>query len=289
MEIIVNRQAGHGAGPRKVKGFNRLISRRGLDCTLLETRYSGHATLLARRLAQRNRLRIGVMGGDGTISEVINGLSGSNVELAIIPIGTGNDVARSLGLPIDNPSVLLEIALEGVSKEVDVAEAGGRSFISVLGAGFPVEVAAEANRIKRLRGSPVFLLAMCKALTKMRVQKARLELDDRILELEFTSLLVQNTPSTGGGLLVAPNAALDDGLLDIVVVDTISKAKLMLNLPRLYQGTHLDHPNFTLYRSKAVKIYSSNSVSLMVDGDPCGRLPVCIKTRHKALKVVVGD
>jgi diacylglycerol kinase (ATP) len=287
MMIIANPRAGHGAGAGNIEKLRHVIRRRGLDGTAVPTERPGHATELARRFAATNGSRLGVMGGDGTISEVVQALVGTDVELAILSMGTGNDVARSLGLPLNDLDAALEIAFEGEAKPIDVGRDRDRHFISVLGVVFPALVAAEANRMRFPRGSAAFFVAVYKALHRLRAVPLVIELDEGTLEIDCVAVMIQNTPYTGGGLLMAPTARLDDGLLDVVIVERIGKLDLMINFPKVYKGRHFEHPSFSLHRSRSVTVRSIEPLEKMFDGDLCGWTPVEAGVVPGGLKVVV--
>lgn len=272
MMIIANPRAGHGAGAGSIEKLRSLIRRRGLDCTAVPTERPGHATELARRFAESSP-RVAVMGGDGTISEVVQALVGSAVELAVIPMGTGNDVARSLGLPRGDMEAALTIAVEGRAQPVDVGRERDRCFISVLGIGFPALVAAEANRMRFPRGSAAFFVAVYKGLHRLRAAPLEIALDEETLRLDCVAVMVQNTPYTGGGLHMAPEARVDDGLFDVVIVEKIGRLDLMVNFPKVYKGRHFEHPSFSVRRSRKVEIRSPQPLEKMFDGDLCGWTP----------------
>jgi diacylglycerol kinase (ATP) len=274
MKIIVNPRAGHRRGNRNLEKLNSVIRRRGFDCTPIPTEYPGHATELARSLAEESEPRIGVVGGDGTIAEVVNGIVESDTELGIASVGTGNDVARSLDLPVNDVEAALEIALGGEARPIDFGRERDRDFISVLGLGFPAIVADEANAATWLKGSAAFFVAVYKALHRLEAVPLEIELDDRTIERKCVAVMVQNTPYTGGGLHMAPEAELNDGLFDVVVVDDIGRFDLMVNFPKAYRGRHLEHPSFTAIRSRSVKIRTVTELPKMFDGDLCGTSPV---------------
>jgi diacylglycerol kinase (ATP) len=286
MVIIANPRAGHGKGTGNVERLRGAIRRRGLDGRVVVTECPGHATDLARALVDSGEQRIAAMGGDGTIGEVANALIGTDVELAIVSMGTGNDVARSLGLPLNDLAASLLMAFEGEARPVDMGRERERAFLSVLGLGFPAVVAAEANRFTWLKGPPAFFAAVYKALYRLRAVPLVIELDDLTLEMECAAVMIQNTPYTGGGLLMAPGARVDDGLLDVVIVDDIGKRDLMINFPKVYSGRHLLHPSFSLYRSARVRITSAEPLPKMFDGDLCGWTPIEAEVQRAALRVV---
>ena len=181
MMVIANPRAGHGRGERSIRRLRDAIRRRGYDCTVVPTEHPGHATELARRAADAGDPRVIVMGGDGTISEVVNGLIGSDTELGIIPMGTGNDVARSLGIPRGRLEAALDLAVQGETRPIDVGRERDRHFISVLGVGFPAIVAEQANAFTRLHGSAAFFVAVYKGLHRLRPVPLKIRLDDRSL------------------------------------------------------------------------------------------------------------
>ena len=287
MMIIANPRAGHGAGSGNIERLRGLIRERGLDCTAVPTERPGHATELARKFADSDGSRLGVMGGDGTLSEVVQALVGSNVELALLSVGTGNDFARSLGLPMNDLGAALDVAVSGKARAIDVGHERDRHFVTVLGVVFPALVAAEANRMRFPRGPAAFFVAVYKALHRLRAVPLRIELDEGVLERDCVAVMVQNTPYTGGGLHMAPTASVHDGLFDVVVVERIGRLDLMFNFPKVYRGRHFEHPSFSLHRSRSVTIDSAEPLEKMFDGDLCGWTPVDASVLPGGLKVVL--
>lgn len=287
MKIIANPSAGRGRGNRFLEGLKECLERRRVRHEILLTRRPGHATELARGLVESGARRLCVMGGDGTISEAVNGIVPAGAELGIISVGRGNDVARSLGIPYNNIDAAVDVVLSGVPRPVDVGWERDRHFLSVLGFGFPALVARESNRMRRFRGSATFFVAVYKVLYRMEAFPIRLALDERTLELECTSVMIQNTPYTGGGLLMSPQSQVDDGYFDIVVVGPIGKLDLMLNFPRIYRGGHLQHSSFSLYRSRSVNIECPLPLEKMFDGELDGVAPVEARVLDRAIRIIV--
>ena len=286
MKIIANPRAGHKRGARAIKKLRLLLRAKEVKHELFETQYPGHATELAQRLAEKGERRIIIFGGDGTISEVVNATVNSEIELGIISVGTGNDLARSLSLPYNKPEKALEVILTGGPTKVDVGWEQDRCFISTLGLGFPAIIAHETNKMKYLKGSAAFFIATYKAISRLRSVPARITLDNTTLNVNCTSILIQNTRFCGGGLLMAPAARVDDGLFDVVVVNDIGKVDLMLNFPKIYSGRHLKHPKFSLYRSRSVRIDTPINLSKMFDGDIYGQTPVNAKVLRGAATII---
>lgn len=286
MMVIANPRAGRGRGLRNQERLGEAIRRRGIDCDVVGTCHPGHATDLARKAAEEGAPRIAVLGGDGTISEVVNGLVGSETALAILPMGTGNDVARSLRIP-RRLERALDLAIHGEPTPIDVGRERDRYFVSVLGVGFPSIVAAEANAIGWLHGSPAFFVAVYKALHRLRAMPLRIELDGETLEMRCVAVLIQNTPYTGGGLKMAPEAVVDDGILDVVIVEEIGRLDLMVNFPRVYRGGHFAHPSFTAHRAREIRVECEEPLTKMFDGDLCGMTPLEAEVVPGGLRVVL--
>jgi len=287
MDIIVNPISGRGKGTRSAARLKRILEGDNVPHQIYQTESQNHAVEIAERLAGSGCQRLVVVGGDGTISDVVNGIVGSPVELGIISVGTGNDFARSLGLPFNNVEAAYQVVRRGEVRDVDIGVDGKRFFVSALGVGFPALVANETNKMSWLGGQAAFFLSVHKALHRMRPFPARIVLDEQVLEIDCTSILIQNTPFIGGGLKVAPEARLDDGCLDVVIVGAVGKLDLMLNFPRVYSGRHSTHPAFRVYKSQSVQVTSNVALEKMSDGDQSGLVPVEAKVLPGALKVVL--
>ncbi len=249
----------------------------------------GHARELAGQAVLAGARVVVVAGGDGTVGEVAEVLKGTGVSLGIVPVGTGNDLARSLGLPMGSPAGALTVIERGQTRLVDVGIDRGRVFVSVLGVGFPAAVARRANRLGRLKGAGAFTWAVYVELLRMKPFPLRISFNGgEVFEFEVTSVLVQNTASTGGGMKTAPGAEVDDGFLDVVVVGDIGRAALMWHFPKVYQGRHLTHPCFRAYRCRSVMLDSPRRVERMGDGEDWGWTPVAAHVEHQTLKVFAG-
>jgi diacylglycerol kinase (ATP) len=286
MRIIANPMAGYGRGRRVVARLRSVLDNRRIDYHLQLTEGPGHALELAREAAASQLARVTIVGGDGTLSEVINGVLGTPVEIALVSAGTGNDVARTMKLPYNDLLESVDIAFSGESRAIDVGRESERCFVSGFGVGFPSLVADRSSRVKWLGGSAAFAFAIFSALHRMRPISMRLTLDGEGREITCTSILVQNTPYTGGGLLIAPDARVDDGWLDVVVIGPIRKLDLMLNFARVYSGSHRHHPAFAVYRARRVQIETDEPLRKMFDGDVFGTAPVDVEVRSGAVRIV---
>ena len=287
MKVIANPEAGRGRGSRLVAHLRRWMEQSRIEHEFLITERVGHATELASRLAASRTKRVIVAGGDGTISEVVNGLAGTEVEVGIVAIGTGNDVARTLNLPYNDVARAAGIATAGRVRRIDLGRERERFFISSVGLGFASDVVEQSSRPGWLTGSAAFFVAVHRALRNLRTIRIALDLDGTTRELDCVSVLVQNTAYTGGGLRIAPDARIDDGFLDVAVIGPIGKLDLVANFPRLYRGTHSSHPKFALYRAQRVRVETTVPLAKMLDGDIWGVSPLEAEVVPQAVKVVV--
>ena len=274
MKVIVNPAAGRGRGSKQIPRLRKLLKERRIEHELLITRERGHATELAKQLVESGVKRVIVAGGDGTISEVVNGLAGTSVEIGIVSFGTGNDIARTLNLPYNDVARALDVAVAGRVRDIDLGMERGRFFVSGAGLGFAADVVEQSRRATWLRGPAAFFYAVHRVLHRLRVIEVLLEINGQAREVECVAVLVQNTAYTGGGLLIAPRAMIDDGLLDVVIIGPIGRLDLVWNFPRLYRGTHTDHPKFALFRASKVRIETAVPLPKMMDGDIWGASPL---------------
>lgn len=288
MRVIVNPRAGRGVGAQWTALLEKRVRLGGENPEVRITEGPGHATELTRQALADGERVIVVAGGDGTLGEAAQAMQGSDASLGIIPLGTGNDFARSLGLPRRNVDAALKVVERGFTRCVDVAVDGERRFVSVLGLGFPAAVALRANRYRYLRGTLAFACAVYAEIRTMSPFRARIRLDDELpFEAVVTSILIQNTPTTGGGMWTAPAADVSDGYLEVLLVDDIGRMSLTWNFPKVYLGRHLTHPSFRSYRCRTVAVDCPSRVGKMGDGEAWGWSPAEVRVEPQALRVFV--
>jgi diacylglycerol kinase (ATP) len=233
------------------------------------------------------------VGGDGTVQEAVNGLvSAGSGELGILPVGSGNDLARSLGLPRD-PAHAWTVAIGRATRSLDVARAANgdgrnRWFASAGGIGFDAQVAgAMAVRRGWQAGRAGYLLTALSELRRYENRRARLtvddvEIDDRVLLVAFA-----NGEFYGGGMRIAPGARTDDGLLDLCVAGDISTLTALRLIPSLYRGTHVRHPNVRMLTGSRLSFEGDAGTLVHLDGEPFGSLPLTVVVEPGRLRVAV--
>jgi diacylglycerol kinase (ATP) len=235
-----------------------------------------------------------VVGGDGMVNLGVELTAGTSIPLGIIPSGTGNDMARGLGIPLDDPDAAVEGMLSSLDHGARVIDAarivsadGVRRFACVLSAGFDAIVNERANRLRRPRGRSRYTVALLIELARLRPIAYRLVVDG--VEHRERALLVSvgNNTSLGGGMKVTPAALLDDGLLDVMIVRPLSRVAFLRIFPRVFAGTHVSDPRVVTLRARSIRIEADGIVAY-ADGERIAALPIDVEVEPGALRVLAG-
>jgi YegS/Rv2252/BmrU family lipid kinase len=299
--VIVNPRSRNGATGRRWPALQSVV-RSALGPVEAElTRGPRDAERIAREAVRAGIERILVAGGDGTLGEVVSGLLaaglGDAAELGLLPLGTGGDFARSLGVPRDFEAAL-ECIVAGHTRRVDAGRVrfrgpGGEArvacFANVASFGISGLVVEIVNRTtKALGGRVSFLIGALRAIARYRSDRVVLRVDGELVADERIALATAaNGRWFGAGMHVAPGALLDDGALDVVVVGAISKSALLRKLPKLYRGTHLEDAAVRCVRGRVIEADAPEGrVPLELDGEPLGTLPARFELLPRALRVV---
>lgn len=292
--MIVNPTAGSGRAGRLVTWLQERLARRP-DARLAITSAAGEAERLASRAAGEHD-RVVAVGGDGTVQEVVNGLleaSGNHAALGIVPVGSGNDLARSLRLPSE-PAEAWTAAIGNVEVPTDVARARSgdgreRWFASAGGIGFDAQVAAAmTHRSGWQRGRAGYLLTTVSELRRFRNRSVRITLDgEEAIERDVLLVAITNGSFYGGGMRIAPDASVHDGMLDLCIVGNVSRLTAIGQLPNLYRGTHTNHPAVEMRRGRTVEIDGDDHTLVHLDGEPFGTLPVRVEMHRAVLNVAM--
>jgi YegS/Rv2252/BmrU family lipid kinase len=297
--VILNPRSRAGAGGRL---FARVEAglREALGALEVErTRGPRDAERIAREGVRAGVERLVVAGGDGTVSEVVAGLLGADLagycQIGLLPLGTGGDLARTLDVPTALDAAVANLA-NGTPRVIDAgraeftgADGASRTsfFLNVASAGISGLVTELVNRgPKHLGGRISFLVGTLRALARYGFPPVRVRADEALLhEGPATLVAAGNGRCFGGGMNVAPDARIDDGLLDAVVVPGFSRARLVRELPRIYRGTHLAVAGVAWRRARSVVLdpLGAEPVWIELDGEPCGRLPARFDALPKAI------
>lgn len=261
VHVILNPAASGGAGARLAPTVEEHLAHRQIAHQLMTTAGPGHATELAQSAMREGAERILIVGGDGTIHEVVNGLlstGGPRPDLAVLPLGTGNDFYRMVGAPRTMREALSMLEV-GVPKVFDVGvarwEGGSRFFVNLFGVGIDVDVLERRKRFQRLSGLVQYLAALVAAVISFRPIRVHIVLDDGEVIDDLTMLAAVTVgPSAGGGFLLSPGATPDDGFLDLCFVDRLNYFQVALYIPRVIRGTHANLKVVRLRRMKSARI-----------------------------------
>lgn len=289
--VIVNPHAGRGRARRVWPEVSAaLTSIPNVD--VVHTTGPRHARALAGEAAATGCERVVVVGGDGTVSEVAGGLIDTAVALAIVPVGTGNDIGQQLRVP-SQPAAALRLGLRGENiRSIDAAWVKTQQqrvgFVNLAGCGFDAEVLRRTPRWGR--GSVPYLAGVLRTLWAVGPRPIRLELDDTVIECRAIGVAVGNGWRYGGGIRVLPRAVVDDGILDVCLMGDVSPWRLLSLLPRIYAGTHTPHPAVRMFRCRRLKVraLAGDAIGCQADGELVGTLPATFEVAHRALRVVCG-
>jgi len=278
--------AGGGRARKRLPAVTAELDRLGAPHRAVETRDVEHACEEARAAAQAGET-VAALGGDGFLRPLAGALAGGAGALAILPGGRGNDFARVLGIPKD-PAAAVRIAVEGHERMLDVAEVDGVPYIGIASLGFDSEANRIANEAKLIRGNLVYMYAALRAVAGWTPATYGITVDGERREVTGWSVGVANSKAYGGGMYAAPQAVLDDGLLDVVACAKTSKLYFLRKiLPSVVKGTHLDDPHMTVLRGAEISIESDPPFDVYADGDPVGRTPATMRVQRRVLRVIV--
>jgi YegS/Rv2252/BmrU family lipid kinase len=299
-KVIVNPAAGAGKTGKLWPRIMSLFKAHGLRFEHVITEAPGHAVELAKTAAKKGYDMVVSVGGDGTIHEIVNGLYASgNINdnlLGIVSTGTGSDYIRTTGTPRKFEDACRRF-LYPKRRTVDVgvveyAKNGGREerlFVNFAGIGFDAEIVRRTTQqFKKLGALPSYLLGVLTTLISYQNRKISLLVDGQPEERRICTVIMNNGKYGGGGMYTSPHADLADGLLDVLIVDDISKPDLLWSLPRLYKGTHLTHPKVATKKAKEIEIKSlSERLYLQADGELLGEVPARFRILPAALNIIV--
>lgn len=290
--VVWNPAAGRGQAARRRPELDAALSeaaaRAGArEYEVLATAGPGDGERQAARAAAAGATVVAAAGGDGTMGEVVNGIAGTAASLAVLPLGTGNDFARCLGVGLDVRRAATTL-FGGRRRAVDLGRAQARWFANVAGCGLDAAVAERVNRgYRRLRGTAAYVAALGETLLRYRAAMLRVEVDGSAMELRALLCSVANTVSYGGGMRIAPDALVDDGLLDVCVLAEVGFVEFAAAFPRVYRGTHTTHPRVHMLRGRAIRVESDRPLPVLVDGEVVGRTPLVCSVAHAAIEVMV--
>jgi YegS/Rv2252/BmrU family lipid kinase len=300
---IVNPEAGSRRGHKDWPKIEFLLNEMGVSFQHALTQRKYHAVELAVSAIRKGFRKIIVVGGDGTLNEVVNGMfiqnicKPSDITIGVIGVGTGNDWQRTFSLPSNYKGKILAIKnertiLQDIGK-ADFFEARikqSRYFANAAGVGFDAKVAMATNRLKESgrRGKILYFFSLLKTLYYYRSTMAKISIDGHELSGKIFSATLGIGKYNGGGMLQVPNALPDDGLFDITIINKIRRINVLRNIFKLYNGSILKHPRIFGYQGKSITVSSKPPLSLEADGESLGTSPFTFSIVPQSIRVIVG-
>lgn len=291
--FIVNPVAGKGRASHMVEAIKERFNRFSQTYEIMETEAPHHAQELASQAVaqateKNESLRLYSVGGDGTLNEVINGIIGADIELGIIPCGTGNDSSRTL-YPVTDPFKLITVLPISSSSTFDLGKANDRHFFNIASIGFDADVVMQSRRYKSIvSGSMAYVLGVLSALIKLKKHKLHITIDDnKIIEKELLLSIFANGTYYGGGFKAAPDAVMDDGLLDFYLVDAISRSRILRFLPKFRNGNHTGMDEVDFSRGTKAIIESNEPFPVNIDGELSVEKSLSIELIPESIKIIV--
>lgn len=301
--VVVNPMSAAGRTGREWASIQRTLLEAGVDFDHRLSRSPADATRVAREGLREGYRRIVAVGGDGTLNEVLNGFfeeDGSapvrpDAVLGMIPNGSGGDFRRTAGIPREHPAAAALLA-RGDERPIDVGRidydeepAGGiRFFVNIADCGLGGEVVMRANASsKRFGGTATFYWASVRAIAVFGRRLCRVEVDGVPIEGRMQNVVVANARCFGGGMIVAPEARLDDGLLDVVIMGDISRVRSLAASRSIYKGEHIGKPGVAVARGRTVRVIPRDAVPFRfdVDGELVGRAPATLTVLPGAIRL----
>jgi len=289
--LLTNPMAGHGNAPHAAERAVARFQECGVDVTEIVGRDPTHARELVDAALAHGTDALVVAGGDGVISLALQSLAHSNIPLGIIPAGTGNDHAREYGIPVGDPAAAVDVIVAGHTETIDLGLIRGADdtttwFGTVAATGFDSLVSDRVNRMRWPHGRMRYNLAIVAELSQLHPLPFRLVLDgEREIVTDLTLAAFGNTRSYGGGMLICPGADHADGMLDITMVSSGSRLKLVRLFPTIFKGTHVELDEVTTARARTIRV-ECPGINAYADGEYACALPVEISAVPGALTIL---
>jgi diacylglycerol kinase (ATP) len=297
--FLVNPAAEGGSVGRRWPELAHRAAALGLRGDALLSERPGELGELARRAVEEGASLVVAVGGDGTVNEVVQGLAGrADVELAVIPRGTGGDFARTYGIPRGLDEAVA-VARDGRVRPIDLGRARYRAwdgneaesyFANIASAGMSGAIAKRANETSKALGGKVsYLWATLTVFARWRNDEVRVAVDREQRSGRMHDVVIANGRFFGGGMMICPRAEPDDGVFDILLIGDLTKRDLLLTLPKTYRGRHLPHPKAELLRGTVVEVDAPEPLPVELDGEQPGTTPIRLEVVPEALRLRVPD
>ncbi len=285
LTLLVNPSSAGGKTLKLLPAVEQALDARRVVFRVQRTKGLEHGAEQALRAVEAGELPV-VMSGDGLVGAIGGAMAGSETPLGIIPGGRGNDLARVLGIPSD-PDEAVATLFSGHSRRIDVGEANGKRFLGIVSVGFDSECNRRANEVKLVRNNLVYLYSLPYTLIGWKPARFTIRVDDERTRFTGYSVSVANNSTFGGGMRIAPDADLEDGLFDVVAIGDISKLRYLANLPKVFKGTHVEADEVRVFRAPHLELSASKPFPVYADGEHLTDLPASLRVLPHALSILV--
>jgi YegS/Rv2252/BmrU family lipid kinase len=285
LTLLVNPHSAHGRTLKLLPNLERELDARRIVFRVERTQGLEDGVERALRAAEAGEVPV-VLSGDGLIGAIGGALAGSETPLGIVPGGRGNDLARVLGIPADAEAAAETLAA-GETRRIDVGEVNGKRFLGIVSVGFDSEANRLANETHWLRGNLVYAYAGVRTLLGWKPARFTLALGERRERVSGYSVSIANSRAFGGGMFIAPDADLEDGEFDVVIVGEVGKLRFLGNLPKVFKGTHVGEDEVRVFRTPRLELSASRPFPVYADGEHLTELPAKLRVLPRALSVIV--
>ncbi|MEZ5157271.1 MAG: diacylglycerol kinase [Candidatus Nanopelagicales bacterium] len=287
--ILINPTSGKGRSAKNAPIAVARLRERGAKVAVLEGADERESLQLARQAVADGTDALIACGGDGTVHLALQAVYGTNTALGIIPVGTGDDIARALDLPRGDPGAAADVIADGRTRSIDyavinAADGVERAYLAVMSVGFDSEVTERANTMRWPSGQSRYLVATVAELGVFKPVEFTITVDDATSHETGMMLALGNGPSYGGGMRVCPAAVLDDGQLDLTFLASTGKLTFLRIFPSVFKGTHVNHPTVRTMRGSRVRVEAPGQTAY-ADGERVGPLPVDVRVVSRGLRV----
>jgi len=289
--FILNPVAGGGKSKDLISLIKEIMDKHHKDYSLILTTKPGNAITVVENNIDQFEIFVAV-GGDGTVNEVSRGLiNKGRGTLGIIPGGTGNDMAKSLGISLE-PKEALEILCRGLKRDIDIGNVNGYNFLNISSVGFDAEVTINNVKVKKIIKSRIsYAISVIYTLLSFKRKKIKINIDGELIEDKIILLAVGNGRYYGGGMEILPMAIVDDGFIDVCMISGLGKIKILFLFPSIFKGNHIKYKKYVkIYKAKYIQVNIEEGIYLNIDGDVLPKQKeITFKIEDKKLNVVFEE
>lgn len=285
LTLLVNPHSAHGRTLKLLPRVEQELDARRIPFRVERTRGLEDGAERALRAVEAAEVPV-VISGDGLLGAVGGAMAGSETPLGIVPGGRGNDLARVLGIPAD-PAEAVAVLAAGESRRIDVGEANGKRFLGIVSVGFDSECNRLANEVRFLRSNLVYVYSLLHTLVGWKPARFTIAAGNERTRISGYSISVANNSTYGGGMRIAPDAELDDGLFDVVAIGEVGKLRFVANLAKVFKGTHVEGEEVRVFRAPRLELTASRPFPVYADGEHLTDLPVALRILPRALSILV--